>query len=411
MICALLCRGHVLLEDVPGTAKTVLARAIAQSIAGAHASRVQCTPDLQPTDVTGLSVYNQKEREFEFRPGPLFANIVLVDEINRAMPRTQSALLEAMAERQITADGESRPLPEPFLILATQNPLDHEGTFPLPEAQLDRFFLRTTLGYPSLDDELRVVQEQLHAHPLDTLEPGIDVGELRQIQAATEDVYIDPIIQRWLIELVRATRELEIVRVGASVRGSLALERAVARVGAHPRPVVRAARGRRGAARAGAGPPRAAEPVPPRRRRQRRRRRGRPGAAAASSSCRGRAPSSPPAERAHVTGERQTFPLLGLRRGIGVFGRAAHEHASRHRLRDGQLAPVPAERQHARDRLGRLRASLQRAQLGRVHRPRALRRGEPARRRLRRPASRDASVLAGAAVAAQAGGGGDGRAG
>ena len=226
MVCALLCRGHVLLEDVPGTAKTVLARAIAQSIAGAHASRVQCTPDLQPTDVTGLSVYNQKEREFEFRAGPLFANIVLVDEINRAMPRTQSALLEAMAERQITADGESRPLPEPFLILATQNPLDHEGTFPLPEAQLDRFFLRTTLGYPSLDDELRVVREQLHAHPLDTLGPGIDVEELRQIQAATEHVYIDPIIQRWLIELVRATRELEIVRVGASVRGSLALERA-----------------------------------------------------------------------------------------------------------------------------------------------------------------------------------------
>jgi MoxR-like ATPase len=224
--CALLCRGHVLLEDVPGTAKTVLARAISKSIRGAHAARIQCTPDLQPTDVTGLSVYNQKEREFEFRPGPLFANVVLVDEINRAMPRTQSALLEAMAERQITADGESLPLPEPFLILATQNPLDHEGTFPLPEAQLDRFFLRTTLGYPSLDDELRVVQEQLHVHPLETLEPGIDVAELRQIQTATEYVYVDPLIQRWLIELVRATRELEIVRVGASVRGSLALERA-----------------------------------------------------------------------------------------------------------------------------------------------------------------------------------------
>jgi MoxR-like ATPase len=225
-VCALLCRGHVLLEDVPGTAKTVLARAIATSIDGAHASRIQCTPDLQPTDVTGLSVYNQKEREFEFRAGPLFANIVLVDEINRAMPRTQSALLEAMAERQVTTDGESRRLPEPFLILATQNPLDYEGTFPLPEAQLDRFFLRATLGYPHLADELRIVQEQRHAHPLETLEPAIDADELRRVQAATEDVYIDPLIQRWLIELVRATRELEIVRVGASVRGSLALERA-----------------------------------------------------------------------------------------------------------------------------------------------------------------------------------------
>jgi MoxR-like ATPase len=226
VLCALVCRGHVLFEDVPGTAKTVLARAIAHSIAGARASRIQCTPDLQPTDVTGLSVYNQKEREFEFRPGPVFANIVLVDEINRAMPRTQSALLEAMAERQITADGESRPLPDPFLIMATQNPLDHEGTFPLPEAQLDRFFLKTTLGYPSLDEELQIVQSQRHEHPLAGLSAAIDVTALEQVQAAVEEVYIDPIIQRWLIELVRATRDLEIVRVGASVRGSLALERA-----------------------------------------------------------------------------------------------------------------------------------------------------------------------------------------
>ena len=239
VIAALLCHGHVLFEDVPGTAKTVLARAIARSVAGARASRIQCTPDLQPTDVTGLSVYNQKEREFEFRPGPLSANIVLVDEINRAMPRTQSALLEAMAEGQITVDGQTRLLPEPFLILATQNPLDHEGTFPLPEAQLDRFMLRTTLGYPNVDDELRIVQEQRHVHPLSALGTAIDIGEMRQIQAATEQVYIDPIIQRWLVELVRATRELEIVRVGASVRGSLALERA-ARAWAllHGRPFV-----------------------------------------------------------------------------------------------------------------------------------------------------------------------------
>jgi MoxR-like ATPase len=239
VLCALLCHGHVLVEDVPGTAKTVLARAIAQSIDGTRSSRIQCTPDLQPTDLMGLSVYNQKEREFEFRPGPVFANVVLVDEINRAMPRTQSALLEAMAERQITVDGESRPLPDPFLILATENPLDHEGTFPLPEAQLDRFFLKTTLGYPSVEDELRIVQSQRHGHPLGSLGAVVDVAALRRAQAAVEDVYIDPIIQRWLIELVRATRRLEIVSVGASVRGSLALERA-ARAWAliHGRPFV-----------------------------------------------------------------------------------------------------------------------------------------------------------------------------
>jgi MoxR-like ATPase len=169
----------------------------------------------------------------------VFANIVLVDEINRAMPRTQSALLEAMAERQITADGQTRRLDEPFLILATENPLDHEGTFPLPEAQLDRFFLRTTLGYPTVDQELQIVREQRHEHPLESLRPAIEVGDLLRIQAATEDVYIDPLLQRWLIELVRATRALDIVRVGASVRGSLALERA-ARAWAliHGRPFV-----------------------------------------------------------------------------------------------------------------------------------------------------------------------------
>src|SRR5881296_3933774 len=174
VLAALMCGGHVLLEDVPGTAKTVLARAIAQSIEGAVASRVQCTPDLQPTDVTGLSIFNQRERDFEFRPGPVFANVLLVDEINRAMPKTQSALLEAMAEQQVTVDGMTRRLPDPFLVLATENPIEYEGTFPLPEAQLDRFFLRTALGYPDAGDEARIVEEQLGGHPLAQLQPVID---------------------------------------------------------------------------------------------------------------------------------------------------------------------------------------------------------------------------------------------
>ena len=171
VIAALACRGHVLFEDVPGTAKTVLARAIAGSISDAIPQRIQCTPDLQPTDVTGLSVYNQQTRDFEFRPGPVFANILLVDEINRAMPKTQSALLEAMAEGQVTVDGVTHPAPDPFLVLATENPIEQEGTFPLPEAQLDRFFLRTELGYPSIDEEIGIVREQRAHHPLDDLKP------------------------------------------------------------------------------------------------------------------------------------------------------------------------------------------------------------------------------------------------
>jgi MoxR-like ATPase len=226
VLAALVCGGHVLFEDVPGTAKTVLARAIAQSIDGATPSRIQCTPDLQPTDVTGLSIFNQRDRDFEFRPGPIFANVVLVDEINRAMPKTQSALLEAMAEQQVTVDGETRVLPDPFLLLATENPIEYEGTFPLPEAQLDRFFLRTALGYPGAEEERRILAEQRAGHPLRLLEPVLTVEDVQALKRATQDVYVDELIQQWIVDLVRVTREHELVAIGASVRGSLALERA-----------------------------------------------------------------------------------------------------------------------------------------------------------------------------------------
>jgi MoxR-like ATPase len=225
VLAALACRGHVLLEDVPGTAKTVLARALAGSIEGAEVSRIQCTPDLQPTDVTGLTVYDQKEREFRFRPGPVFANVLLVDEINRAMPKTQSALLEAMAEGQVTVDGTTHVLDEPFLLLATENPIEQEGTFPLPEAQLDRFLLRTALGYPDLEEELSIVEGQLGGHPLEQLKPVVDTAAVKALQEAIEDVYVDELIRRWIVELVRATRSLDFVVLGASVRGSLSLER------------------------------------------------------------------------------------------------------------------------------------------------------------------------------------------
>jgi MoxR-like ATPase len=226
VLAALICGGHVLFEDVPGTAKTVLARAIAQSIEGATPSRIQCTPDLQPSDVTGLSIFNQRDRDFEFRPGPIFANVVLVDEINRAMPKTQSALLEAMAEQQVTVDGETRVLPDPFLLLATENPIEYEGTFPLPEAQLDRFFLRTALGYPGPDEERRILAEQRAGHPLRLLEPVLTVEDVQELKRATQQVYVDELIQEWIVDLVRVTREHELVAIGSSVRGSLALERA-----------------------------------------------------------------------------------------------------------------------------------------------------------------------------------------
>jgi MoxR-like ATPase len=226
VLAAMICGGHVLFEDVPGTAKTVLARAIAATVEGATQSRIQCTPDLQPTDVTGLSVFNQRDRDFEFRQGPIFANVVLVDEINRAMPKTQSALLEAMAEQQVTVDGVTRQLPDPFLLIATENPIEYEGTFPLPEAQLDRFFLKTALGYPGVYDELQILEEQRFGHPLKHLEPVVSLDDVRGLRVATQHVYVNNLLRRWIVDLVRTTRELDVVSIGGSVRGSLALERA-----------------------------------------------------------------------------------------------------------------------------------------------------------------------------------------
>ncbi len=224
VLVALLCRGHVLLEDVPGTGKTVLAKSIARSI-GCSFKRIQFTPDLLPSDVTGVSIFNQQSREFEFRPGPVFAQIVLADEINRATPRTQSALLEAMEERQITVDGVTYALPSPFIVLATQNPIEYEGTFPLPEAQLDRFLLRLHLGYPERRDEIAILKRQRHAHPLDSLQPVADIDELLQLQRTITEVYVDDLIEEYIVALVTATRHHEDVYLGASARGSLALYR------------------------------------------------------------------------------------------------------------------------------------------------------------------------------------------
>ncbi len=225
ILVALLCRGHVLLDDVPGTGKTMLARSIAISLGGEF-RRIQFTPDLLPNDVTGVSVYNQKSGEFEFRAGPVFANVLLADEINRATPRTQSALLEAMSETQVSADGVTRPLPTPFIVLATQNPVEFEGTFPLPEAQLDRFMMRLTLGYPTFDDERNVLDGQRHGHPIDDLEQVSDLQTLADLQRDVGDVHVDDTVIEYLLRLVRATRDRPEVALGASPRGSLALHRA-----------------------------------------------------------------------------------------------------------------------------------------------------------------------------------------
>lgn len=223
-VVGLLCQGHLLIEDVPGVGKTMLARSLARSL-GCSFSRIQFTPDMLPSDVTGVSIFNQVKREFEFRPGPVMAQVVLADEINRATPKTQAALLEAMEERQVTVDGVTRLLPRPFMVLATQNPIEYEGTFPLPEAQVDRFLLRLRLGYPALEDEIQVLERQQFRHPFETLEQVVTVEELMQAQEAVKDVYVAPALKRYLVELVRLTRHHSEVYLGASPRGSLALYR------------------------------------------------------------------------------------------------------------------------------------------------------------------------------------------
>ena len=221
----LLAQGHILIEDVPGVGKTMLARALSRSL-GCTFRRIQFTPDMLPSDVTGVSIFNQKTLEFEFRPGPIMAQVVLTDEINRATPKTQAALLEAMQELQVTVDGVTYQLPRPFLILATQNPIEYEGTFPLPEAQLDRFLIRIRLGYPDQHDEVAILDSQQYTHPLTQIEQVVDVEALKTAQEKLKDVYVDPLVKRYIVEIITQTRRHPDIYLGASPRGSLALYRA-----------------------------------------------------------------------------------------------------------------------------------------------------------------------------------------
>lgn len=224
-LIALMCEGHVLLEDVPGVGKTVLAKSLSRSI-GCSFKRIQFTPDLLPSDVTGVSIFNQKSGEFEFRPGPVMAQIVLSDEINRATPKTQASLLEAMEERQITVDGITYTIPRPFMVMATQNPIEYEGTFPLPEAQLDRFLLRVRLGYPKRDDEMEILDRQQRSHPIDAISQVATADDLLEIQRLVRGISLVPSLRGYIVDIVSATRSHPDVYLGASPRGSLALFRA-----------------------------------------------------------------------------------------------------------------------------------------------------------------------------------------
>jgi len=225
VLIGLLCQGHILIEDVPGVGKTMLARSLARSLDCVF-NRIQFTPDMLPSDVTGVSIYNQQKNKFEFRAGPIVGQIILADEINRATPKTQAALLEAMEEHQITVDGVTHLLPQPFMVLATQNPIEYEGTFPLPEAQLDRFLLRMRLGYPNIPDEIRIMDDQRLAHPIDSLKPVVKSKELLQAIGAVKKIYISNTIKRYIVELSTRTRQSQDVYLGASPRGSLSLARA-----------------------------------------------------------------------------------------------------------------------------------------------------------------------------------------
>ncbi|MED5588469.1 MAG: MoxR family ATPase [Chloroflexota bacterium] len=225
-LAAVIAKGHILIEDVPGVGKTMLAKSISSSI-GCSFKRIQFTPDLLPSDIVGVSIYNQSTREFQFRPGPVMAQIVLVDEINRATPKTQSALLEAMEELQVSVDGVTRPLEQPFIVMATQNPIEYEGTFPLPEAQLDRFLMRISLGYPSFTDELSVIEQQEKTHPIDELEAVASPEDVIKLQKAAQNVYVDTAVREYIVGLIEATRNHEDVFLGASPRASLGMFRAV----------------------------------------------------------------------------------------------------------------------------------------------------------------------------------------